>query len=343
VNWLLDLLSSLFSPSRPAGSSTETCPLQRRLACRFGSTEVKCGDSVELQADATNIDDGTSTEFAIKDLVNDVRADSEEAPLESSQVRGLNWISKKPTDEWPEDECGLDASADGVTGEGENRLHFHRYPDISPVRRTETMTAPGEIDGTPVTFEWTKKYAISIEEGVMYVRVKIKLLNMQGPRPATGSPQPAVGAAVSTADKNSFASQIQGYLSGKWYFHRDGCQRRTCDCPRDRKCCKLRVRVRVRFVESGEHHVVRLYTGAGRANASEWFRIKTRDNTYAHEVGHLLGFYDEYAGGANGPAPWQVQAGVLMASGARIPNYYYGDFRRWYRQRTGEAWDYLRP
>jgi hypothetical protein len=99
----------------------------------------------------------------------------------------------------------------------------------------------------------------------------------------------------------------------------------------------------VRFVESGEHHVVRLYTGAGRANAGEWFRIKTRDNTYAHEVGHLLGFYDEYAGGANGPSPWQIQAGVLMATGARIPNYYYGDFRRWYRQRTGEAWDYLRP
>ena len=56
------------------------------------------------------------------------------------------------------------------------------------------------LDGTPVTFEWTKKYAISIEDGVMYVRVKIKLQNMQGPRPATGSPQPAVGPAVPAVD-----------------------------------------------------------------------------------------------------------------------------------------------
>lgn len=54
------------------------------------------------------------------------------------------------------------------------------------------------------------------------------------------------------------------------------------------------------FVEDDYHHEVNLFQGAGRANASNWTRVKTRDNSWAHETGHLLGFYDEYSTGAVG-------------------------------------------
>jgi hypothetical protein len=135
-------------------------------------------------------------------------------------------------------------------------------------------------------------------------------------------------------------TDIEGKLSNKHFFHRERCRRAgSCSCPRQRGCCKIRVRVVVRFVESGQHHEVNLFQGPGQANAGNWTRVKTRANSYAHETGHLLGWYDEYSGGATGPAPrWQVQSGVVMASGLRVPAEYYWDFRDWLRSKVSEPW-----
>ena len=187
---------------------------------------------------------------------------------------------------------------------------------------------------------------IELKDGQITVTTKIKLINRQGAKPADGAALPAAGPAVSDADKQAMKADIEGKLSDQRLFHRAGCERGDgCDCPKGRGCCKVQVRIVVDFVESGEHHVVNLFQGAGRANSGNWTRVKTRDNSYAHETGHLLGFYDEYAGGAVGSAPrWKVQAGVIMASGLTVPAEYYWDFRDWLKSKcSGEAWTVLLP
>ena len=48
------------------------------------------------------------------------------------------------------------------------------------------------------------------------------------------------------------------------------------------------------FVNSNEHHTVRIQNGSGRANMTNWF-ITDSAGTAAHEAGHMLGFSDEYS------------------------------------------------
>ena len=316
----------------PAVTTTQSCHDDRSITGRFVPTEVKCGNNVELQAEAVNIPDGTGTTFSLQQLPDRTGMGSESAPLAGSQVRGLNWISKKPSDEWPATEVDFDVSAAGCTGRSENQLKFHKYADISWQLKSYRRTSG--------IYGWDAKYVLGFREGIVHVVVKIKVQNMLGPKPAAGSPEPAVGDPLSAAEKRTFERDIRSYLSGKWLLHRHECLRDDCDCPRERQCCKFRIRVWPRLVESGEHHVVNLYTGTGRADSATWYRVKGWPTDFGHETGHLLGFYDEYAGGATGPSPWHVQDGVLMSSdGPRFPKYYYNDIKEWFTQKTGEEWE----
>jgi hypothetical protein len=133
---------------------------------------------------------------------------------------------------------------------------------------------------------------------------------------------------------------VEGKLSDKHIFHRKSCKREdACTCEKERDCCKIRIRIVVEFVESGSHHEVNLFQGRGRANATNWTRLKTRDNSYAHETGHLLGWYDEYAAGAVGASPrWKVQSNVVMDTGLTVPKEYYWDFRDWLKNKSREDW-----
>ena len=53
------------------------------------------------------------------------------------------------------------------------------------------------------------------------------------------------------------------------------------------------LRFRVRFVESGEHSVITIRPGRGRAVQNEW-NARADHNTIAHELGHHVGLDDEY-------------------------------------------------
>jgi len=327
-----------FSRDREVDSSTEPCPLAKSITGRFEEEEVKCGSLAKLEADAVNIDDGQTVQFALRRLPDRGGIGEETAPLSGSQVRNLEWISKKPTDDWPEDEVDFQVSADGKSADSENKLHFHRY--AYQTLETKTFNCASGIYG------WTGKFDIKFEDGKVIVRIKIKLVNRLGGKPATGDPMPAVGDPVTDADKLAMKTDIEDKLTDKWLVHREGCRRDTaCDCPADRKCCKFRVEVQVDFVESGEHHVVNLFQGAGQATSSNWTRVKTRDNSWAHETGHLLAWYDEYSTGAVGTAPrWVAEnAGAVMNTGLTVPETYYWDFRDWYASKTGETWEMVSP
>jgi serralysin len=60
----------------------------------------------------------------------------------------------------------------------------------------------------------------------------------------------------------------------------------------------------VDFVNSNAHHTVTVHAGSGRANMTNWYTIAEgwgnsyQDEIAAHEIGHMFGNFDEYAGGA---------------------------------------------
>ena len=72
------------------------------------------------------------------------------------------------------------------------------------------------------------------------------------------------------------------------------------------------------FVDSGAHQTVNVHAGTGSTNMSNWYLTNPsgwpnhmQDEIAAHEVGHMFGLFDEYAGGAtyNG----YTTTGMLMS------------------------------
>lgn len=316
------------------GSGDQAEEPEKKLEVRYLQTHVRCGDEVKLMARSQNIDNGESVKMEVKQKGSTIFTYN--GTLQGGAADGL-WQCKVQTDDHPEPKFTLEGSAAGINATSPNDCTIKKYENIAAQTKTIPCSSP--------PFGWTGKFDIELKSGQIIVTTKIKLLNRNGAKPGDGDPMPEVSGTVSAADKATMKSDIEGKLSAKHLFHRKGCKRGNgCDCSKTRSCCKIKVKVVVKFVESGEHHRVNLFQGAGRANSGNWTRTKTRANSYAHETGHLLGWYDEYAGGAVGSAPrWKVQGGVVMNTGLRVPKEYYWDFRNWLKAKTGEDWDIVAP
>lgn len=311
----------------PAGCPAQGCPVQKSISGRFKQAELKCGEAGHVEADGVNISEAASTSFAIKRVRGGTSIKSVSGPMNGQHVRDLAWEPQRHAGHQVGDEYTFDVSADGVSAPSSNKFKFKDFPDYGP--ETKTFACSSGIYG------WTGKFDIKYSADKITVTVKIKLQNRLGGKPATeAAAKPAIGPAVSDEDKTTMKADIEGKLSEIASLYRKNCVfAEGCSCP------KL-IYIVVEFVESGEHHVVDLYTGAGRANSGSWCRIKTRDNTYAHEVGHLLAFYDEYTGGAVGSAPrWKPnEPANIMNVGLTFPAEYSWDFRDWFAAKTGEEW-----
>lgn len=317
----------------PPPKKAEVKP-EKKLSVSLEKQKCHCGDEIKLKASTENIPDGP-IRFELKQegaviapVTGKLAANAAETP----------WKAKAATDKRPEPAIELIGKAAGLTAQASQTLTIEKHADVAS--ETKTIACASGV------FGWTGKFDLALKAGKVVVTVKVKLLNRLGAKPANANdPLPALGAAVSAQDKLAMKTDIEGKLSNKHLFHRKKCKRGdACDCNKKHGCCKIRVKVVVDFVEAGEHHQVNLFQGPGRANATNWTRVKTRDNSYAHETGHLLAWYDEYAGGAVGTAPrWKVQVPVIMNTGLGVPKEYYWDFRDWLKTKTGEEWVVLPP
>lgn len=86
---------------------------------------------------------------------------------------------------------------------------------------------------------------------------------------------------------------------------------------------------------------VRVIDGTGRWDMLDWYTIGAggwgdayQEEVAAHEFGHMIALWDEYAGGAIDPVTGLINTGGLMATlDGRTLDYYYAAFLSWYDER----------
>jgi len=321
------------------GSPVHPCR-EPKILGRFSALVVKCGDRVGLLADAENISDGTATTFNIRHYTKGKTVAKENARLKGLKVRDKYWVSKKVFQGWEPPHLDFRVSANGASADSENRVRIHKYLDFASYTKT---IARQTAAGTPLR---DGKFDVEFKNNALIITIRIKLINRAGKKPLPGQPMPAVAPApVDNKTKKRLKKNIESKLSGKWILHRDQCLRGGhCNCHLKTECCKFRVRILVEFVGNGQHHEVNLFQGRNQADSVNWSRVPLRANSFAHETGHLLGWYDEYAASlTHGPAPWMNnRPGAVMNTGFQVPKLYYMNFKGEFRMKTDESWELVR-
>jgi len=123
--------------------------------------------------------------------------------------------------------------------------------------------------------KWTSKFDIHITPHHITVKINISLLISNGVnRPGIDEKIDAWNNAINSIWNNRFYT----YLENK----------------------KLPIKINVKFTHHQPHHRVVVHPGRWVPNQHNW-HMETPSNVIAHEIGHMLGAYDEYRGGALSP------------------------------------------
>jgi hypothetical protein len=334
------------------GSPVEPCA-KRLFNARWSTTPVKCGDSSTMLADTVNIAAGSNATFTVKKMADDSTIASTNNPSTASSVEG-RWVSQKPSSNWNGAEVKFTVACDGLTANSQDpQLSFYRYPDIAQASLTGHLQSPPAP--ASASFGWDKKVFIEFTDRKLILTVKVHLINKTQPKPERGKKESygdyvtrcdAIpnGDPVPTAAKQQIISTVEGVYRNQWLLHRRDCGRSTgCTCNLTYKCCRFELEVHLQLVDTAGSMVneVNFWQGTSRADSSNWSRIESRPGkSWAHEVGHLMGFYDEYPEGAIGSSPWRPDVPVsLMGSGTKVFDYHIEEFRSWLSSQEGEQFN----
>lgn len=97
----------------------------------------------------------------------------------------------------------------------------------------------------------------------------------------------------------------------------------------------------VDWVTTAADYYVTVTAGTGRWDMLHWYTVgaagwgdEYQEEVAAHEYGHMIALWDEYAGGAVDPLTGLIDTGGLMATldGPTL-DYYYDAFLTWYEER----------
>ena len=150
------------------------------------------------------------------------------------------------------------------------QLYYDRAPWMPgniPLRPRLILFARREYKGdiSECIFKWTAAY----EQTWSQVRVRIQL-----------APDSGISDSTMATLRTRWGEGIRTTWSNRWGVGRPG-------------EIALPINIQVEWVDSNAHHVVRVRSGTYRSNMTLWCTADN-GNVAAHEVGHMMGYVDEY-------------------------------------------------
>ena len=277
------------------GGTASSCP----PACgdaRWIDTQAYCGDNARLRCTITeNPADGPATVEILhpsnESVVATVNAQMTGGTIETT------WVTKAQSANWRTDRIRFRVRAAGLTCESSNALSFRDRPTVDWARQDYMRSCPGGAT------QHRTVYDLKLDAERVQQRLKLKT------RPGDG---------IDRAAKTRFEEMVVSRSQTTWNngfrdktFHRQNCQRgEDCDCAYD--CCKVGYRLIVQFFDEGQHRHVNVVPQpdppAARLSSwcrwddSRWAYPPKAVTTYQHEVGHMIGQYDEYVTRCNDPS-----------------------------------------
>lgn len=227
---------------------------------RFAEEQCRCGDATHVEAEATELADGEEVRFDIIDAADGRTVLSFPATVSGSRVPATSWEARAPSANTGST-YRLRMIHPRVEADGENEFAFEPWPAYGRERQSWRCTSG--------VYGWDAKFDIEFDGARVEVRVRIKLINRLGAKPAPGDPMPDAGDPVSDVDKAAMKADVEGKLSGKIHLTRTAC-RYGDDCS-----CRLPIRVVVSFVEDDYHHEVNF---APRRGAGKRVELDTRED-----------------------------------------------------------------
>jgi len=191
-----------------------------------------------------------------------------------------------------------------VTDFGQGQLGEAPIPDIPAERQTGRLTSG--------PFGWDYSYDLSFTDQHLEVDLDIQL----------------VGDDPGQALRDQWEQGIEGIWSNHYEIV-DG----TLTYP---------IVFDAEWVNSDADHVVTVHAGTGPTNMLNWYTDHPsgweniyQDEIAAHEAGHMVGVYDEYAGGAVDPLTGFTTTNALMADLGPVQDRYFLTLLDWLENQSG--------
>ena len=296
----VDAAKTGYAPDQPGPTSvtvspnttqTATITMTYAMSCQWVDTSGYCGDTVWLTVDVTPVPADGPVTIAIQHPSTGATVDTLNGTMTGGHAK-LNWVLKSQTANWRWDQIPFQATVPGVgTQTSSNKVTFK-------ARATTTWTTLNVNRGTSVKHgDVCENADAQLEASQVHYSIKAKLDGT-----FTAAQQTDAKSRIETIWNNGFSARK---------FHRVVCGRgRACNCAFD--CCKAGYRLDFNFVDDGEHFTLKIHAAAHdthsytRCDGMKWADPPNAVTTsYAHEVGHKLGQFDEYTGGATDPSGGQ--------------------------------------
>jgi hypothetical protein len=283
------------SSSRAAGSAVQPCR-HRIISARWLTRSAYCGDEARFKVVVTGHPPECDARIQIQRISAAgavSRINSINLPLINGRIEDT-WWAKAPSADWRNDRIKFTVSIPslGLTRESRNTFSFRQRPASDSWNRID-RDHPCNNNFAPVI----ELHDARLEASRVHYSLKIKL----------------TGAAMAPDRQRNAKLSIQNIWNhmGRRKFHRTGCQRGPeCDCRYD--CCKVGFRLDFNFVPSDEHLSIEIRRPPDPTNppasclgrrGGYWYEPPLDEETvYAHEIGHMLGQFDEYASGGTDPS-----------------------------------------
>lgn len=294
--------------------------------------EARCGDTVEVTAALSDLGYDGVVDYEYR-TVTGAPINTRRVAVEGHPHVVDRWVCRKGSATWGSDP---DVAGTAILRAPDGRevsraemgpwLRIRRPPNVM----SSSSNVPGATRTTPkwvrnpagtwvrtgTNWEWRADFEVAFRDGAIYVIGRVRLV-------------PVDGLVITSAMKDAWKREIEGYWSHKFRAHRDACGRGdACDCTH--VCCHHDVYIVCDFVDHNEHTVVNVHPGAATGawgTENWWFSNKWWERlspqvpaaVRAHEFGHNIGLYDEYPGGGTAPGidpnHYRAVTGSIMSNG----------------------------